>query len=56
MTAVIREDFGIPLGIGSPKPELSAFDDVVVAGEHGARMAAMVISAHEIGLLVIHKH
>ena len=56
MSRIVGQDAGVPFRVGPPEPELSALVDVVVAGEHCACVASVVIARHKIRLLVVDEH
>ena len=56
MAGIVREDPGIPLGIGAPAPELATLVYMVVSGNHGTGVLAVVVACDIVFLKVVHKH
>ena len=56
MSRVVSKNLRVPLGVRAPEPELAAFAYVVVAGKHSTSLASVVITCHEVALLVVDEH
>ena len=56
VAVVVGQDAGVPLRVGAPEPEFAALDDVVVARQHRAGLAAGVVPGDEVLLEVVHEH
>ena len=51
----VGEDFRRPARICAPQPELAALYDIVVADEHCARLASVVVACDEVVFEVVHE-
>ena len=56
VAVVVSQDAGVPLRVGAPEPEFAALDDVVVARQHRAGLAPVVVSGDEVLLEVVDEH
>ena len=54
VAVAVGQDAGVPLRVGAPEPEFAALDDVVVARQHRAGLAAVVVPGDEVLLEVVH--